>query len=79
MTYYLVIPKEVQSNVPSVTSIGDVSFKNFWTESGWKILNSLIEQEPELAEIITVKDQTGKTYTIEQFLTEINGLKVIQH
>tara|TARA_R110002126_G_scaffold89526_1_gene213806 strand:- start:126 stop:362 length:237 start_codon:yes stop_codon:yes gene_type:complete len=78
MTYYLIIPEEVQINVPSVTPLGEVSFKNFWTESGWNILNSLIEQEPELAEVITVKDQSGKLLTIEQFLTKINGLKVIQ-
>lgn len=77
MQYYLLMPGDRESELSDVNLIGESSFTNFWSGSGLKILMSLVDKQPELLPSITIKTDTNRTLTIEQFLTEISKLKIL--
>jgi len=70
------MPGDNESELSDANLLGDSSFGTFWGGSGLKILMSLVDKQPEMLPNITIKTDTNKTITIDQFLTEISGLKV---
>lgn len=57
--------------------LGEASFKTFYAGLGLKALMKMVDRSPELLTSVTIKTDTGKTLTVEQFLTDIQTLKVI--
>ena len=45
-----------------------ISFKKFKPNDGFKVLNKIINEAPEMIDSVRILDQTGKKYSIEQFL-----------
>jgi hypothetical protein len=57
--------------------LGEASFKTFYAGLGLKALMKMVDRSPELLPNVTIKTDQGKTLSVEQFLTDIQGLKVI--
>ena len=80
MRYFMLLPDDSEEDVDYSTNIlGEVSFKNFWTEEGFEILIRLVEKYPDTLEQVTIKDEQNKNYSVEQFLDKIKNLKVIKN
>ena len=80
MRYFILLPDDSEEDVDYSTNIlGEVSFKNFWTEEGFEILIRLVEKYPDTLEQVTIKDEQNKNYSVEQFLDKIKNLKVIKN
>jgi hypothetical protein len=79
MRYYILLPDDVDGEEEYSTNIlGESSFKNFWAESGFEIFERMVHKYPDTLGSITIKDETGKEYTPEQFLNAISKLKIIK-
>jgi hypothetical protein len=63
--------------VKDTNLLGESSFKTFYAGLGLKALMKMVDRSPELLTSVTIKTDTGKTLTVEQFLTDIQPLKVI--
>ena len=80
MRYFILLPEDTEEDVDYSTNIlGEISFKNFWTEDGFEILVRLVEKYPDTLEEVQIKDEQNKTYSVEQFLDKIKNLKVIRN
>ena len=77
--YYILLPDDSNEDAQYSTNIlGESSFKNFWADQGFGILERLIHKYPDTLDSITIKDEKSKTYTIEEFLGVISKLNIIQ-
>lgn len=78
MYYILLKNDDIKNPNFSPNVLGEVSFKNFWTDDGFKALQQMIQKYPDNLEEVVIKDQNNKSYSIEQFLDKLNGLRIIQ-
>ena len=79
MVYYILLPNDSDDETDySTIPLGEVSFKNFWCDTGYDVLERLIEKYSDILPTITIKDQTSKEYSIVEFLDIISKLKVIR-
>jgi len=76
MQYYLLMPNDKETVLSDANLLGESSFGTFWRGSGVKVLMSIVDKKPDLLTTLTIKTDTNKTLTIEQFLTEISRLKI---
>ena len=78
MQYFLLMPNDTEEDMLNEANlIGEESFGVFWAGSGLKILMNLVDKEPQLLPLITIRsDMSKKSYSIEEFLTKIQKLKV---
>jgi hypothetical protein len=58
--------------------LGESSFKNFWAEQGFEILERLINKYPDTLNEVKIKDEKSKEYTVEAFLKNIQKLNIIK-
>ena len=80
MRYFILLPEDSEEDVDYSTNIlGEISFKNFWTEDGFEILVRLVDKYPDTLEQVRIKDEQNKNYSVEQFLDKIKNLKVIKN
>ena len=80
MRYFILLPEDTEEDVDYSTNIlGEISFKNFWTEDGFEILVRLVDKNPDTLEQVRIKDEQNKNYSVEQFLDKIKNLKVIKN
>jgi hypothetical protein len=70
------MPGDSESELSDANLLGDASFNTFWGGSGLKVLMTMVDKQPEMLPNVTIKTDTNKTLTIDQFLTEISKLKV---
>ena len=54
----------------------NTGFGVFWAGAGLKILMGMVDNKPEILPDVKIKTDKGKTLTVEEFLTQIKGLKV---
>lgn len=78
MQYFLLMPNDTEEDMLNEANlIGEESFGVFWAGSGLKILMNLVDKEPQLLPLVTIRsDMSKKSYSIEEFLTKIQKLKV---
>jgi hypothetical protein len=78
MQYYILMPGDTeQDTLRDTNTLGDDSgFGVFWANTGFKILQRLIKDKPEVLELVQIIDERNKRYTIEQFLEKISKLKI---
>jgi len=77
MRYYILYPGNTEADTVNDTNqLGDVSFKTFWANRGFNILQNAIKSNPDIVEHFIIKDEKGKGYSIEDFLDKIKKLKV---
>lgn len=79
MMYYILLPDDTEDGVQYSTNVlGESSFKNFWAEQGFEILERLINKYPDTLNEVKIKDEKSKEYTVEEFLKNIGKLNIIK-
>lgn len=79
MMYYILLPDDTEEGVQYSTNVlGESSFKNFWAEQGFEILERLINKYPDTLNEVKIKDEKSKEYTVEEFLKNIEKLNIIK-
>jgi len=79
MMYYILLPDDTEEGVQYSTNVlGESSFKNFWADQGYEILERLVNKYPDTLNEIKIKDEKSKDYTVEEFLDIIEKLNLIK-
>lgn len=79
MMYYILLPDDTEDGVQYSTNVlGESSFKNFWAEQGFEILERLVNKYPDTLNEVKIKDEKSKEYTVEEFLDIIEKLNLIK-
>jgi uncharacterized spore protein YtfJ len=79
MMYYILLPDDTEEGVQYSTNVlGESSFKNFWADQGYEILERLVNKYPDTIEEIKIKDEKNKTYTPSEFLDVVEKLNIIR-
>ncbi len=79
MMYYILLPDDTEEGVQYSTNVlGESSFKNFWAEQGFEILERLVNKYPDTLNEVKIKDEKSKEYTVEEFLKNIQKLNIIK-
>jgi hypothetical protein len=77
MQYFILMPGDTEQDALNEANLlGEASLGNFWAGTGLKTLMRLVDQQPEILPMVKIKTEAGKDLTIEQFLTNIQKLKV---
>ena len=77
MMYYILYPgNEEHDTVNDINQLGESSFNTFWAHKGFELLMKAVDQNHFLLKNFVIKDETGKRYSIEEFLDTIKPLKV---
>jgi hypothetical protein len=77
MMYYILYPgNEEHDTVNDINQLGESSFNTFWAYKGFELLMKAVDQNHFLLKNFVIKDETGKRYSIEEFLDKIKPLKV---
>jgi len=75
--YYILYPgNEEHDTVNDINQLGESSFNTFWAYKGFELLMKAVDQNHFLLKNFVIKDETGKRYSIEEFLDAIKKLKV---
>jgi hypothetical protein len=75
--YFILLPGDTDEDTAYSTNIlGEESFNTFWAEDGFFALIKMVELAHEQLEQVRIKDSANKSYTIEQFLGILKGLKI---
>jgi len=77
--YYILLPDDTEDGVQYSTNVlGESSFKNFWAEQGFEILERLVNKYPDTLNEVKIKDEKSKEYTVEEVLKNIQKLNLIK-
>ena len=77
MMYYILYPgNDEKDTINDINQLGEQSFKVFWAYKGFELLMKAVDQNHFLLKNFVIKDETGKRYSIEEFLDTIKPLKV---
>ena len=78
MQYFIMLPGDTEKDcIKDTNLLGEASFKTFYAGMGLKALMKIVDRSTELLPNVTIKTDQGKTLSVEQFLTDIQSLKVI--
>ena len=77
MTYYLLLEGDTEEDAMYDTNIlGEESFGTFYPSVGFMMLNRIINEKPELLESIQILDDHKNSYTLTNFLDELEQWKI---
>ena len=77
MTYYLLLKGDTEKDVMYETNVlGEESFGVFYSSIGFKMLNMIINQRPELIEDIKILDEQKNYYSITEFLDRVEKWRI---
>lgn len=78
MIYYILLPGDSENDTQYSTNIlgEDSGFGTFWAEDGFFALIKMVELGHDQLDLVQIKDSYNKSYTIEQFLSVLKGLKI---
>ena len=77
MTYYLLLEGDTEEDALYDSNIlGDESFGVFYPEQGMDVLMKLANNKSKVLEHIRIKDEVGKSYTLEDFISILDKLKI---
>lgn len=80
MRYYILLPDDDDTNADyAPNTLGESSFKNFWAEQGFEILERLIHKYPDTLEYVKIKDEKSKEYSISEFLEILTKFNLIRN
>ena len=78
--YYILLPDDTEDGVQYSTNVlGESSFKNFWTDQGFDILERMIYKYPDTLQHLTIKDEQSKEYSVDSFLKIVSTLNLIRN
>ena len=76
MTFYIMLPGDTKESLMYESNLlGEDSFDSFYPAQGFEALMNLVNNSPDVLDSVTILDHTGKKYSIEDFLTKVNGMK----
>ena len=77
MTYYIIMKDDNPEDVMyDANQLGESSFDSFYPGAGLSGLMNIVEKSPTLLPTLRIIKQTGEQITVEQFLTEIQPLRI---
>lgn len=78
MMYFILLPGDTTDETIYSTNIlgEDTGFGTFWAEDGFFALIKMVELGHDQLAQVRIKDSTNNSYTIEQFLSVLKGLKI---
>lgn len=77
MQYFIFLPGDSEKDSLLDTNLlGESSFNTFYPGAGLKALMNIVDTKPELLHEITIKTDQNRTCSVEEFLTEIQTLKI---
>ena len=77
MQYFILLPGDTEKDcIKDTNLLVEVSFNPFYAGLGLKALMKMVDRNPELLPSVLIKTDKNTTLTVEQFLTEIQTLKV---
>lgn len=78
MQYFILLPGDTEKDcIKDTNLLGESSFNTFYAGRGLTALMKMVDRSPELLPDLTIKTDQGKSLSVEQFLTDIQKLKVI--
>lgn len=80
MQYYLLLSNDSELDAMLETSLlGDESFGVLYTGQAMVALHNIVNNYPEKIGEVRILDDTGKSYTVTEFLDIISKLKIRSH
>jgi hypothetical protein len=78
MQFFLLMPGDTeQDTLNEANLLGESSFGTFWAGTALKTLMTIVDKEPELLQHVRIaQDMSKAIFTVEEFLTAIQKLKV---
>ena len=78
MRYYILYPDNTEADtINDINQLGDDNgFGVFWANRGLNVLMNAVDQQHSITEELVIKNERGKSYSIEEFLDKIKSLKV---
>lgn len=77
MTYYILLPNEVESDAMYSSSIlGEESFGTFYPDDGMKKLDKIVNEYPAMVDKLRIITDQKKTITILEFFDILEKLKI---
>ena len=77
MTYYILLNNDSVEEIWDENILGEESFGTFYTGNGFKALNNIVTEQPELLETTTIIDEKKKSYSVSEFLDLIGKWKIM--
>ena len=77
MTYYILLNNDSVEDIWDENILGEESFGTFYTGNGFKALNYIVTEQPELLETTTIIDEKKKSYSVSEFLDLIGKWKIM--
>lgn len=78
MDYYLKMPGDTLENLTYESNLlgTDNGFGVFWAGQGMKILLKIVNEEPEALGVLEILTDTGRKYSVTEFMDNIEKLNV---
>jgi hypothetical protein len=78
MQFFLLMPGDSEEDTLNEANLlGESSFGNFWAGTALKTLMNVVDKDPELLPMMKIRtDMSNKIFSIEEFLTVIQKLKI---
>ena len=77
MTYYILMPGDNADELWDNNELGQVSFKKFYVGKGMEALQNMIRKHPMALENVTIKNERGNKYSVQEFLELIGEYKIV--
>ena len=77
MQYFINILEDTNQDFSKeIYLLGEQSFKVFWARTAFTKLEKMVVQHPEFLEGVSILDDKGTTYSVEEFLDKIKKLQI---
>jgi len=77
MQYFInILEDKDQDFTKEIYLIGEQSFKVFWAGTAFEKLQKMVVKHPEFLDGVSVLDDKGTTYSVEEFLDKIKSLQI---
>ena len=78
MRYHIMMPGDKKEDACLDSNLlgEDTGFGTFWPGAGLTALMNMADKRPNMLRYIETLDSTGKTYTVEEFLKQIQNLRI---
>ena len=77
MTYYILMPGDNPNELWDNNELGQVSFKKFYVGKGMEALQNMIRKHPMALEDVTIKNERGNKFSVQEFLELIGEYKIV--
>jgi hypothetical protein len=78
--YFILLPGDTEKDcIKDCNRLGESSFNTFYAEQGLKALMKIVEQRPELLPDTVIMNDRKQKLTVEEFLQEIQQMRVLQN